>query len=277
MKRVRKIADDFARSMGINTLPIELKQLEKIVEVNNWKIVTYSKGYNFIKAESLENYYYTSKGFTYSSSEFTIIFIKDNLEYLDKINTICHEIGHIVLKHIEVGSKQKSNTINAKDNIQELEADVFAIEMQAPDYLMQQLRITTPHALVDNGIFTKENAKLRIKYYISDIYFTRTCFNVFLIIATSIITVFVTIAIIKNNYNITENTVNNTPIETISEITSDTVITNNYRNETVYITKTGDKYHKPNCFYIRGRKALTITLSEAENQGYLPCSACFNK
>lgn len=276
MKRVRKIANDFARSMGINTLPIELKQLEKIAEVNNWKIVTYSKSYNFIKAESLEKYYYTSKGFTYSSPEFTIIFIKDDLEYLDKINTICHEIGHIVLKHIEVGSKQKSNTADTKDNIQELEADVFALELQAPDYLIQQLKITTIYALVYNGIFTKENAKLRIKYYISDICINRICFNVLLIISTSIITAFITINIIQINRPTNENAMNNISIESTTETTSAMVVTNNYNSGTVYITKTGDKYHKLNCYYIKDRKSIRVTLSEAENQGYSPCSVCFN-
>lgn len=45
----------------------------------------------------------------------------------------------------------------------------------------------------------------------------------------------------------------------------------------VYITKTGNKYHKQDCYYIRGRNTLTITLSEANNQGYLPCSVCYQK
>ena len=45
----------------------------------------------------------------------------------------------------------------------------------------------------------------------------------------------------------------------------------------VYITKTGDKYHKQDCYYIRGRNTLAITLSEANNQGYLPCSVCYQK
>ena len=41
---------------------------------------------------------------------------------------------------------------------------------------------------------------------------------------------------------------------------------------TVYITKTGKKYHRGNCSYLRKSK-IPISLSEAR-QGYGPCSKC---
>ena len=166
MKRIRKVAEDFAKRMGINTLPLEFETLYSIAEANNWKIVTYSKGYDFIRKEELEKYYYTSKGFTYASPNFTIIFIRDDLAYLDKIDVICHEIGHLVLRHIEVGSNQKSN--KHCDNIQEQEADIFALQLQAPDYLMQSMNIDSVYQLTKKGIFSKENAHLRYKLYKQD-------------------------------------------------------------------------------------------------------------
>jgi hypothetical protein len=42
---------------------------------------------------------------------------------------------------------------------------------------------------------------------------------------------------------------------------------------TVYITKTGEKYHVDSCSYLRQSK-ISISLSEAKRLGYTPCSRC---
>ena len=42
---------------------------------------------------------------------------------------------------------------------------------------------------------------------------------------------------------------------------------------TVYITKTGEKYHSANCTSLR-RSKIEISLSEAQSRGYTPCELC---
>ena len=42
---------------------------------------------------------------------------------------------------------------------------------------------------------------------------------------------------------------------------------------TVYITKSGTKYHTSTCSYLSQSK-IPITLSDAVNNGYSPCSRC---
>ena len=42
---------------------------------------------------------------------------------------------------------------------------------------------------------------------------------------------------------------------------------------TVYITKTGKKYHRDGCRYLSKSK-ISISLSDAESEGYGPCSVC---
>ena len=44
-------------------------------------------------------------------------------------------------------------------------------------------------------------------------------------------------------------------------------------NYTVYITKTGEKYHRDGCQYLRQSKIAT-TKQDAINAGYTPCSRC---
>ncbi len=43
--------------------------------------------------------------------------------------------------------------------------------------------------------------------------------------------------------------------------------------QTVYITKTGSKYHSDGCRYL-SRSCIPISLSEAKSEGYDPCSVC---
>lgn len=45
-------------------------------------------------------------------------------------------------------------------------------------------------------------------------------------------------------------------------------------SETVYITNTGEKYHRYGCQYLR-KSCIPISLSEAKARGYEPCSRCF--
>jgi hypothetical protein len=42
---------------------------------------------------------------------------------------------------------------------------------------------------------------------------------------------------------------------------------------TVFITKTGEKYHRADCGYLRKSKIAT-TKADAIDRGYTPCSKC---
>lgn len=66
----------------------------------------------------------------------------------------------------------------------------------------------------------------------------------------------------------------------IIEISTTTVNTEtnadqNENSEIVVVTKTGEKYHKPNCYHVIGSEVIELTISEAQNAGYEPCKDCF--
>ena len=42
---------------------------------------------------------------------------------------------------------------------------------------------------------------------------------------------------------------------------------------TVYITRTGAKYHRAGCRYLK-KSCIPISLNEAKQRGYTPCSVC---
>lgn len=43
--------------------------------------------------------------------------------------------------------------------------------------------------------------------------------------------------------------------------------------QTVYITRTGEKYHSQGCRYL-SRSCIPVSLSDAKSQGYSACSVC---
>jgi methylphosphotriester-DNA--protein-cysteine methyltransferase len=43
--------------------------------------------------------------------------------------------------------------------------------------------------------------------------------------------------------------------------------------QSVYITKTGKKYHRASCQYLR-KSQIEISMKEAVDRGYTPCSVC---
>jgi hypothetical protein len=42
---------------------------------------------------------------------------------------------------------------------------------------------------------------------------------------------------------------------------------------TVYVTRTGEKYHRPGCQYL-SKSCIPLDLSLAKSRGYTPCSIC---
>jgi hypothetical protein len=45
-------------------------------------------------------------------------------------------------------------------------------------------------------------------------------------------------------------------------------------SETVFVTRTGHRYHKDDCYFLKSSK-ISIELSAAENSDYTACSICF--
>lgn len=47
------------------------------------------------------------------------------------------------------------------------------------------------------------------------------------------------------------------------------------KEDSVFITENGKKYHKPECNLIKSRKTTAVSLEEAKAKGLEPCSRCF--
>lgn len=66
----------------------------------------------------------------------------------------------------------------------------------------------------------------------------------------------------------------NARASTSTSSSSVTTTAQNTNSAIVYVTNTGKKYHKSSCSYLKKSK-IQMNLSEAQSQGYTPCSRCY--
>ena len=185
---------------------------------------------------------------------------------------ILHEICHYLLKHYYDGDyeENQANILACMILIpkQELRDDMLVLSLKygiPPDIAYKSISALRKNKQPSNRLFT-----------------------VFISVgalALIVLTGFIISLFFDNNINTVPVTVvtitQTTEASTITELTTEQLTTvaettASEQQETVYITKSGKKYHKSDCFYISGRDTTSVTVEEAEQQGYSPCSVCFN-
>lgn len=70
-------------------------------------------------------------------------------------------------------------------------------------------------------------------------------------------------------------TISSNPHQQVNAVTTKSTLSGRYvpNEETVYVTKTGNKYHRSTCRYVKKSK-IAMTKSEAQKKGYKACSVC---
>lgn len=173
-----------------------------------------------------------------------IVFIRSTLAEDDKIQSLLHEAGHISLGHMEVSNLELDSRKSERD------AEKFSYAVLA------------------------ELKKDRVMYFLKLICITLTVL-LFLQVLPGIIKsgndnsgteharpASVTIQDTEHNPGALTNNID------VSE-TEDEKLQNTY-----YVTAYGEKYHNPDCRYVKGKENLEqLTLEEAK-QKYDSCSVC---
>lgn len=314
MERICIIANDFFKKCGIKNLPISQDKINEIVKLNGWELRYYSTSKLIISSLELDEYVNTHNGFTYTKDDRIIIFVRDELNYLEKINVICHEIGHIILGHTSCdGILGKSKDKNY-ENILEKEANTFSLEFQAPIFMLIQKKYDTAEKIFSAGILDRNSAEIQyrkllerkdklkpkhtfLKYKIG---LSATVLISLMLLVLSIALIkrqiaidnkksiqleLITIELIESTTELelitesTESTESSTKLEVITEPTTESEIVteskSNYQSDKVVITKSGKKYHLPNCFYVANKTGLVeLSKEDASEKGYTPCSKC---
>lgn len=121
--QARKKAKDFRREFGISN--ITLKSLITIIEKQGYTIVEFNNSFNekevadLVDALGLSEIIKRSKGFTFASDKYRLVFLNEALSENEKLVVLTHEEGHIYCGHIS------SVPIIGKDVYEEYEANEF--------------------------------------------------------------------------------------------------------------------------------------------------------
>lgn len=264
MKQIRKMADDFFCKQNIETLPVTWEHLTAIIQKYDWVLCTYSEGKDLIQELNLAEYRDRCLGFTYYHKDITIIFISDKIGAAQRLKVISHEIGHIVLQHTSVDHVLGKSTSVATENIQEVEADIFALEFRAPIFKLANDGFHSVQKIYKAGILPLEEAKRQFheyrKTYIVSGLLNTPFIKIFIILFVSAAICF--------------------PLKSIVSPAHDTIVPHNDSatpvpaSDTVFVTPSGKKFHCPDCFTIQNSHKQAISRQEAIEFGYGMCQIC---
>lgn len=303
MQNIISITNDFILSTGIHSIPLKIENLESICEQLGYTLLSYQEATELLQKPRFKKYT-IYPAFTIKNDDYRIVLFNSTLSTSTRIFAIAHEIGHIVLKHNyhgEVGFTQA-------DSDSEREANTFAYQLLAPLCVLKALNITDIGDIKSLTLLNGNQAKYVHKalhhyreqpcaYEMIKAYGIRLPknnkrfdFATVLILLTALL---LTAAIlIRELPDLSEQPAETTsnffaelkekhqpqaevtlPIET--EVPQ-TTVANLAQSETVYITRSGERYHKQNCYHIKNSTTVSgVPLPEAIEEGYTACKSCY--
>lgn len=112
------ITKDLKRKLNFETVEKYLNKIGYIV-----LFYDESDSSEIIQKYDLVEYSKSCNAFTINDEDIKVVFINTKLSSQDMLYAVLHEIGHILLKHLDC------RTVTANRNLQEIEADAFVYEV----------------------------------------------------------------------------------------------------------------------------------------------------
>lgn len=299
-------ADGLLLNHYISRLPLTLEELERIAHDMDWLITTYQEAADFIGKAGMAEFVKEHKALTTIYDGQTMILYDGQLPYAEKLQYICHEMGHIVLQHTS-----ESNIVGLCDDpkrmvAQEEEADAFAAEMMAPACVMHERGITDIEGLLKTHLLSREQAVRHAENLAREpdteeerklcdtinhhergrgglaagvAAFVAACAMLVAAVINSapqndskppLVT---SAASSSSSFSSSSSAIDTLPVVTEEEPPA---VSSDESENAVCVTTKGKKYHKPDCYHIAGKtNIIKLTIEEAEQSGYEPCKDCF--
>lgn len=272
---------------GIRTLPITVEQLEAVLISKGFKIINYDISHKehaeILKTAGILSIAERTKALTYIGNGEKIVFVKISVSANEKRLLLAHELGHIALGHITDNAVLGYRPCGLIDESQEDEANAFALEFLAPVGILKRKHINTPEKVSAMTLLDDKLSRLiadevhNYKKFI-EIEPTLYCqfqnpkkpFNTKTVAIRTMIILFIAVAL-----SALCATVKYINVSKATDITTQTLNDNSAAADMVYITHSGEKYHRADCMYVRNKKnIIEITIDNAINSNYEPCSVC---
>lgn len=118
---------------------LDFESVEKYLNKIGYIVLFYdeSESSEIIQKYDLVEYSKSCNAFTINDEDIKVVFINTKLSSQDMLYAVLHEVGHILLKHLDC------RTVTANRNLQEIEADAFAYQVLYPQKDMRLFNTLT--------------------------------------------------------------------------------------------------------------------------------------
>ena len=286
----------------INTLPISRDDLVLIAKRNEWKLCSYNASAelrNLLKVNGIntDEYIKTKDAFAVMLENEYIVFYKDSLSLEQKVFVILHEFAHIALKHTCFGVLGKSPDQKTTD-IQEAEADEFTRTVCAPLPVLYRCHIRSGKDIERYGLLNSAEANKQfislsqqnVEYglsdtekaisdqfisFIQDVKFTRLRSVAKRYAPVGVIALLIGMLLMVPFLNNQTQPGSSQPAPVSNAVNTSSPNASLPQTDTVFVTRTGDKFHVEGCQHIKGKDDLQeMTPQQALERGLEPCSVC---
>lgn len=284
----------------INTLPVADVDVERLLVRRGCKIRSFNldddNSVQFLKGLNVLEFAEWYEAFTYVENDEIIVFYNSKIQAERRRFAFAHELAHIKLGHTAAHSVLGFHDDFSPDLTQEEEANAFALALLAPPCVLQRsnivdIRRISHFTLLNNdqscqvchnlhnikdlneaenalctqfSAFIRNNNRRRIKPVF--------LFNIFLLAAACIAGIICfnsLFSFVPKQSNQPVSNVTPQPVVTTSPAPAET------SSKTVVITKSGARYHLPECGHIKNRTNTTeLDVPTAVSMGYTPCKDC---
>lgn len=281
MNLTEQAAYELRIHLHLSEYRLTFRQLLEIGRRCGIAIRTYTEGATYILEHGFGDFMQYHAFTVFEESGYQI-FINERLPDEKRRFVLSHEFGHIFLKHTYAGIMGCSDD-PALQNAQEREADEFALCFLGVPCLLKKNGIyDIPQIRALSNLPRREAARLSAytaqivkmsdlqrkmcgfchfdRAYKARKSAARICFILFgaALILVLALQVFFPAAGFRAKLPAGGAGSSPLPAET-----------------SVYITSSGEKYHRENCPYLRNRELLQLSCLEAEQLGKTPCKYCF--
>ena len=281
---------------NICKIPLSNETIEKIIKNQGFEIIAYnipldendySDFDNLNLLSAVEKY----QAFTYVSDRDKYVFYRSTLSSEEKMRMLAHELGHIMLGHLSASGVRCSSGLK-NEAPQEREADEFALEFLAPTCVLKNIKHLNPSVISHLTLLDRQSAEhvffkvrdhkrnTQLENNLCESFDVTKPYNIKpILLAVGVMLSILLVTYVSNNNDDKNNTISiSTPVPISTDYVasiSDNVDNAAIDSEIVVVTKTGDKYHLPDCQHVREKdNVIEMTKQEAIEKGYEPCKVC---
>lgn len=154
---ILRLVNEYIMEEQIHELPLRTQTLRRLIQRRGFALASYSEAAELIRIFELSAYASSFPAFTFISDDIRVVLYSDELSTSDKLFSLAHELGHIVLQHSAEGVR--GLTVE-HPNAQELEADIFAYQILAPVCVLKKLKIHTPEEISKETLLDEARARV---------------------------------------------------------------------------------------------------------------------